>query len=397
MNAISMLQQQLHQWCPTVDRTRLAALMTSVEALVTGQTLTVTALGRHSPRDSKTKHAIKQADRLIGNPHLYAQRDEFYRALTHQLLRHQSRPGVLIDWSDCPDNRALVLLRASVPVGGRAVTLYEEVHPIACLGNPKVQRQFLAAFATILPTTSRPIIITDAGFLVPWFREVTALGWDFIGRIRPSMQVSFDDGETWEKGATAISATARPRYLGVLQIAKSNPCRVHLYSLNDRPKGRKQRTRFGQDASSEHHRKYAHRAQLPWIIASSLDDGLTSKRAIALYRTRMQIEESFRDLKSTRTGFAWTQTRCRCLRRTSNLLLIAVIAGWLIMFIGRLAEQQGKHIAYQANTQRKRRVLYIAFLGQAVLIRERLQIKRNDLPSALNLMRLDAKQQCALS
>ncbi len=397
MNAISILQQQLHQLCPTVIKTRLAALMTSVEALVAGQTLTVTALGRHSPRDSKTKHAIKQADRLIGNPHLYAQRDEFYRALTHQLLKHQSRPVILIDWSDCPDNRTLVLLRASVPVGGRAFTLYEEVHPIACLGNPKIQRQFLSTFATVLPTTSRPIIITDAGFLVPWFREITALGWDFIGRIPTSINVSFDDGETWEKGATAISATLRPRYHGVLHIAKSNPCRVHLYAFKEKPKGRKQRTRFGLNARSEHHRKYSHRAQRPWIIASSLDDGLTSKRAIALYRTRMQIEESFRDVKSTRTGFAWTQTRCRSVRRTANLLLIALIASWLIMLIGRLAEQQGKHVAYQANTQRKRRVLSIAFLGLAVLRRERLQIKRTDLLTALDFIRFDSDQQAALN
>ena len=225
MNAISILQQQLRQWCPTVDKTRLAALMTTVEALVTGRTLTVTALGRHSSRDIKTKHAIKQADPLVGNPHLYAQRDDFYRALAHQLLRHQSRPVVLIDWSDCPDNRAFVLLRASVPVGGRSVTVFEVVHSISCLGNPKVQQQFLAALSTILPTTSHPIIITAAGFLVPWFRAVSALGWDFIGRIRASMHVSFDQGETWEKGATAVSATARSRYHGERQYA--NDSKLH--------------------------------------------------------------------------------------------------------------------------------------------------------------------------
>ena len=292
MNAISILQQQLHLWCPTVGKTRLAALMTTVEALVTGQTLTVTALGRHSPHDIKTKHAIKQADRLVGNPHLYAQRDSFYRALTHQLLVHQPRPVVLVDWSDCPDNRAFVLLRASLPLGGRAVTV-ETVHPMSCLRNPKVKQQFLSSLSTILPATSRPIIITDAGFLVPWFRAVSALGWDFIGRIRPSMKVSFDEGETWEKGATAVSATARPRYYGALKIAKANPYCVHLYSLKARPKGRKQRTRFGQHATSEHRRKYAHRAQQPWIIASSLSDPLAPKRVIALYRTRMQIEEKF--------------------------------------------------------------------------------------------------------
>jgi hypothetical protein len=32
--------------------------------------------------------------------------------------------------------------------------------------------------------TVKPIIVTDAGFKVPWFRQILKLGWDFVGRTR---------------------------------------------------------------------------------------------------------------------------------------------------------------------------------------------------------------------
>tara|TARA_R110002096_G_scaffold37875_2_gene104944 strand:+ start:897 stop:1100 length:204 start_codon:yes stop_codon:yes gene_type:complete len=57
--------------------------MVNVEALLEGQTLTVTALGRHSQRLTSAKHTIKQSDRLVGNTHLETERVHFYRAITH--------------------------------------------------------------------------------------------------------------------------------------------------------------------------------------------------------------------------------------------------------------------------------------------------------------------------
>ena len=46
---------------------------------------------------------------------------------------------------------ALDLLRASLPVGGRALTLYEEVHPQKKLANRDVQHRFLQRLAQRLP------------------------------------------------------------------------------------------------------------------------------------------------------------------------------------------------------------------------------------------------------
>ncbi|WP_372122834.1 transposase [Vibrio pomeroyi] len=45
-----------------------------------------------------------------------------------------------------------------------------------------------------------------------------------------------------------------------------------------------------------------------------------------LYAKHMQIEEVFRDLKSTAYGFALRHNRTRCIKRLDILLLIALLA-----------------------------------------------------------------------
>ena len=70
MQVAQSLHELLAVECPHIHSARLNALMRNVEALVRGQKLTVTGLGRAPGRPSNTKHEIKQSDRLIGNAHL---------------------------------------------------------------------------------------------------------------------------------------------------------------------------------------------------------------------------------------------------------------------------------------------------------------------------------------
>jgi hypothetical protein len=100
------------------------------------------------------------------------------------LLRGRAEPLSVIDWSDLKADQSLHLLRASVPVGGRSLTLYEEVHPQGKLGNRQVQHRFLQRLAQMLPAAAEPIIVADSGFKVPFFREVEQLGWRWVGRVR---------------------------------------------------------------------------------------------------------------------------------------------------------------------------------------------------------------------
>ena len=36
----------------------------------------------------------------------------------------------------------------------------------------------------MLPDDCKPIIVTDAGFRIPWFKQVLSLEWDYVGRVR---------------------------------------------------------------------------------------------------------------------------------------------------------------------------------------------------------------------
>jgi hypothetical protein len=99
-------------------------------------------------------------------------------------LQGLSQLLVVVDWSDLSRDQRWQLLRASVVVEGRSVTLYEEVHPQKLLANAPVHRRFLKRLAEILPEGTQLIVMTDAGFHAPWFKMVMEQGWEFVGRIR---------------------------------------------------------------------------------------------------------------------------------------------------------------------------------------------------------------------
>ena len=82
MQVVKSLHDLLSRNCPDIHAARMNALMTNVRALLRGQKLTVTGLGRAPRRSRNTKHDIKQSDRLIGNTHLALEREALYRALS---------------------------------------------------------------------------------------------------------------------------------------------------------------------------------------------------------------------------------------------------------------------------------------------------------------------------
>ena len=184
MHTSTLLHSWLGQWLSCIHSKRLVALFDMVTACVTGAGLSITSVGRRLEGPTTLKHKIKRADRLIGNPHLYGERIAIYGALCRATLARIPEPLILIDWSDIKADQSFHLLRASIAVGGRALTRYEEIHPNCHYGNTRVQERFLHTLASMLPPGAAPIVIADAGFKVPFFRAVEALGWRWFGRLR---------------------------------------------------------------------------------------------------------------------------------------------------------------------------------------------------------------------
>ncbi|GMR07861.1 MAG: IS4-like element ISSod3 family transposase [Gammaproteobacteria bacterium] len=365
MHATHVLNNHLQKMCQGIHKVRRKALMSTVTALIQGKKLSVTGLGRSMPGEIDEKHQIKKADRLIGNPYLNQQRHHIYAALVKLALGKCCQPVIHVDWSALSPDREFHWLRATVPAGGRALPVYEESHRQANYADPQVEERFLRKLKAILPAGCCPIIVTDAGFRNPWFRSVQAMGWDFVGRVGRHAMVSPQGEDAWEHTKEIlITATGHARYQGYIDLVRNKPLACHAYLLKKKKQGRIKKNNYGERCASKHSKKNAHRERTPWLIVTSLTGGTkNTKRVINIYKTRMQIEEAFRDMKNSRWGFSLREARSTTTYRYENLMLVGTLATFAIWLIGKVAELKQWQYRYQANTTKTRNVLSTFFLG----------------------------------
>lgn len=334
MHASSILRRCLSDVLAKMHAARARRLLTAVDALVSGRRLTLTDLARSWPGATWMHAPLKALDRLLGNTHLLSEIVPLHQAMAPWLLERTPFPVVLVDWADLERDGRWALLRASVPIGGRALTLFEKVYARERMGQPKAQREFLQALARVVPAAVRPIIVTDAGFRSDWFREVQALGWHFIGRLRNNTHVRSMRQRRW-RGCSSLhaSATSKPVDLGSFFIVKGNPLRCRLVQVKRRRKGRNQLTRQGLPQQSGLAIKARKAAREPWLLATSLNaQDWRAHQVVTCYGKRMQIEESFRDLKSHRYGVGFEDSLTRKAERLTVLLMLntlASLAAWL--------------------------------------------------------------------
>ncbi len=60
-------------------------------------------------------------------------------------------------------------------------------------GSHGAEKRLLQQLKRLIPDDVRPILVTDAGFRTPWIRAVSAMGWDWVGRLRGCTQVRTQD------------------------------------------------------------------------------------------------------------------------------------------------------------------------------------------------------------
>jgi Transposase DDE domain len=373
MRASQVLQKCLPASLGEMHALRSNVLLRSVEALLAGRRLTLIDVARSWPGAERVRAPLKAFDRLLSNHHLHAEREQVYADMARWLLRSE-RPVIVIDWSDLKADKAWCLLRAAVPVGGRTLPVLDMVFAGSQQGAPAAEKRFLQRLKALVPETARPILVTDAGYRSPWFRAVSALGWDWLGRLRNStlvkpVEVEDRDEEWIPCRALHPLASSTPRDLGFMHTVRSDPwiCRVVVY--RKAPKGRKHRTRHGQIARSKLSRQSATREREPWLLLAS--PGLaqfSARQLVALYGRRMQIEVSFRDLKSHRYGQGFEDSLTRSGPRIEILLLVNSLAAFASWLAGLGCEAVG--IAHWLSPVRSKRKLYSTLrVGREALVR----------------------------
>lgn len=357
----------------TIHNGRLKTLSFAVEAAIHTKELSLTKLGRSINLPIQERSGIQKVNRLLGNTKLKDDYLTITKMISTRVVGNKKHPIIIIDWTKYPNSNDAVI-RAAVGVAGRAVTLYEERHNEKSIGKRSIQKQFLLNLHKILPINCQPIIVTDAGFHNPWFKQVLDLGWNYIGRVRGKKSYrSTKTGKFIQCKELYRQATKEVKELGQMTLTEKNRLETNFYLIKFPSKRRKAFFTKGKWKSEKDSRDYARSHREPWLLASSLSKRNSGKKVISIYKWRMRIEEAFRDLKSARYGFGLKQVKTLRKIRRDTILLIAMLASLVVTLVGIAGEEMNLHYQFQSNSIKNRRVLSVFYLG-CQLIRKKAKI-----------------------
>lgn len=384
MHAQRIIQELLDGKCSSIHSKRRCCLAKVAEAGRIGG-LGVVKMGRWVSSRTSIRHRIKCCDRLLSNPHLAQERVIIYRALSDSVLAGHRHVAITVDWSDLARDGSAHLLRAAVTVKGRAFVIYEEVHQQSDLASPSVHRRFLETLRGQLPDGCQPVLVSDAGFRATWFKLANELQYAWIGRIRNRDMVCADGTEEW-KGCKAwyLGATARARCLGNFRYARANATACRLVLYKKAPQGRQRRTAFGKKTLSSNSKKHRTGQVEPWLLAVSPKlKTLSAKQVVAIYAGRMQIEQTFRDIKNAHWGMGLAESQTRKPARLAVLLLLGALISYALWLIGLAAKIAGYEVQY-GSKKKSPTTLSIPTLARHYLAdRIRHHLSRHHLATAL--------------
>jgi hypothetical protein len=372
----------------TLDPRISTSLLTCVNSVAHGSELSLTAIGRNTGElhSRSEKHAIKRVDRLLKNTKLHDVRCKYYQMIASYFagIKH---PLIHIDWSTVY-NYNFVMLRAAVSVDGRAITIYEEVYAEEMHCSPIAHKTFISNLAKILPAHAVPIICTDAGFKIPWFKLIESYNWYWLARTRGEVKCLLEGDINWlavhkHHHKATNKASELPQV--ILSMSHEHPCRGVLFKGKNMQ--RKNLNRKGVVTKDRSNMKHAKSANEPWFLVSNLPkEQYFPHQLVNLYRRRMGIEESFRDCKNEYYGMGLRRSRSRNSERLQIILLIAMLALFYLLMLGRAAETEGFQRHFQANTTKRKRVLSYAFLGRRIIHHKEYDVSEELLISAFSAL-----------
>lgn len=133
-------------------------------------------------------------------------------------------------------------------------------------------------------------------------------------------------------------------------------------------KGRKHRNVRGEVARGTQSRQAAARERDPWLLIASPSLQLPARQLVMLYARRMQIELSFRDLKSHRYGHGFEDSLTRVGKRIEILLLVNALAAFASWLAGLACEATGI-TRWLLPACSKRRLYSVLRIGREALVR----------------------------
>lgn len=366
MQLVKLLHKMIEKEL-SIHKIRLNSLMSIVQTATTTNKLYLTGLGRHMSNRNKPSSNIQKVDRLISNRHLKVERLSFYELMISRLIKENSTPWIHIDWSCINPLTNLYTLRASLSMTGRAIVIYEECYPKKRENNDCTHKEFLNNLKKLLPESSKPTIVTDAGFRGPWFLHILTLGWNFVGRLRNKNLVKINN--TWKLSNTLFTeANTKPTSIGNGLLTQDLKVPVELVLYKGPNKNRHKFNINKKTSVSGMSKKHAKAHREPWVLVTSMPSAsYDPKQIVNIYRQRMRIEENFRDTKCPHYGLGLKKSLSRSVDRMNALLLIATLAIFSAWLAGIFTTSIGKARDFQAHSAKVTSALSKVFLGREAL------------------------------
>jgi len=375
MSVIELLQEHLSVSCPEIHNSRLQAVFDVARGLQKSQNLSLTSIGRGLSSETSIKHKVKKVDRLLSNRHLYKELLDVYDGLSAYVFKYiASTPSIplIIDLCYMQDTHAVQMLSAEVALKGRSLPIYREVFEEGELKNRAPD--FIRNLSRCIPADREVLIIMDAGFGEDWFDAISHQNWFWLVRARGKKFIRLSNEGNWNDARELYTlATTRAKSFNNAYITKKSPraCRVVIKgpSLAQKQNKKIKSVRYNV-ANGNYHRS----AKEPWVLVTNLpEEKYNATKIVVAYKKRMQIEESFRDVKSHQFGLSARYIRTVSVHRWSIAMLLAAIVQVTIWTIGVIGHSQGMQTYFQVNTVKNKKVFSYFYLGQLIVKYDKLQ------------------------
>lgn len=310
---------------------RVESLGNAVVGVMHAASLSVRAIGvgLAMANELKSKHAVKQVDRLLGNKKLDVA--ELFAAWVPYVLGERKEAIIALDWTDFDADDHTTLAAYLVTSHGRATPLAWKTVTKSELKGARNDHEdaLLDRLHEVIPRDVRVTILADRGFGdQELYRYLQELGWDYVIRFRGGIEVC-DENDEAKPASEWLSASGRAKMLENVTVTKDRtpiPAVVLVH---------------------------APRMKEPWCLATSRSD-LNAAAVIKLYGRRFTIEETFRDQKDPRFGLGLSATHTKSCARRDRILLLAALAEALLTLLGAAGEAAGFDRWLKTNTSKKR-------------------------------------------
>jgi Transposase DDE domain len=329
-NVIRMLDQVFGD---DLHAKTVLSLTMGVVGVLQAATLGIHAIGRGMAAAAglNSKHATKQADRLLSNGKIFIWR--LFLPWTQFVVGPRKELLVALDWTEFDaDDQATICLYLITSHGRATPLIWHTVYKSTLEGERnRYEDEVLETLREALPADVRVTIVADRGFGdQKRYEQLRSLQFDYVIRFRQDILVTDQFGNQ-RPAAEWLHANGRARLLRDMAVTADVSLIPAVVVVHDK------------------------RMAEPWCLATSRAD-LGAADIVKLYGRRFTIEETFRDTKDVHFGMGLKATHIGDSSRRDRLLLLGAVAHALLTLLGAAGERAGLDRLLKTNTSKRRQL-----------------------------------------